>query len=110
MKLANISTMKKKQEWEKIASHSVWTEDLKSQIEKTPVQAEFKQGLLDHLESKGLLKEDKCNSFVLGVAFGEYANKTVDPKSDQSMRDFYVTAAVLANTKRVKPVMPEESK
>lgn len=89
--------MKKEQEFAKIVKNHVKVNDLKLLLAKLPVKTQFKEGLINYLENKGLFKSETCSSFVLGVAFGEFVNKNVDPTSDDSMRDFHVAKAILAN-------------
>jgi hypothetical protein len=96
--------MSKHQEFSKYAESNVEVESLKNVLSQMPVQEHFKEGLIKHLHEKGLLKNRLCNSLILGVAFAEYVNKKVDPKSDDDMKDFYISRAILSN-EEILPVV-----
>jgi hypothetical protein len=84
-----------------LVSPSVNVAVLKELLRKMPVQVKFKENFEKYLESKKILQTKECSAFVLGVAFGEFVNKNVDPNSDEDMKDYYVSRAILSNTDKL---------
>ena len=98
---------KKRLTAEELSSH-VKVSTLKRLLETMPVQRAFSEALMQYLDKKGLLQKETCHSLTLGILFAEFINANVDPNSDEDMRNYYISRAILSNTDKL-PLIQEGS-